>query len=236
MKFLIFTDLHANLAALEKIYDFYQKIRPDRVYFLGDLVGYGHKPKECLDFISTWPDIYLIQGNHDRAASGDFIGLDRYSAFAFNSLLWTQEVLDSAYKKILADLPLCRFYEDIGFVHSSLLNPRKFPYIRSNWRAWLEFFGVKKRIIFSGHTHKIKIWESSGYKIKSVSEVEENKKIFLAKDKRYLIQCGSAGFKNGVAELFIFDFELYSLELYKLKYKPIILKKNETYIEVPNLI
>ncbi len=236
MKILIFGDLHANFAALKEVFTFYKEVKPDRVYFLGDLVGYGTEPKECLDFTLEWKNINLIQGNHDRAVAGDFIGLDRYSSFAFNSLLWTQEVLEDYYKKILNSLPLTLTYEDMGFVHSSFLNPKKFSYIKTNIRAWYELFRTKQKIIFTGHTHKVKIWEKYGYKIKFLGKIQPESKIFLNKKNKYLVQCGSSGFQIGFSDVFVFDVKEYSLQFFKLRYKAKRNKNINFNIEVPTLI
>ena len=69
MRYLVFSDVHANLDALESIVDEIGGLKPDVVVSLGDVVGYGADPGKCIDVVQDHTDI-RIGGNHDLAAAG----------------------------------------------------------------------------------------------------------------------------------------------------------------------
>ena len=95
MRYVVFTDIHANLEALEavlaKIDEIAEKEPIDGIWFLGDLVGYGPNPNECITILRERTDV-IIAGNHDWAAVGK-IDLDDFSAAARISAEWTAEQL-----------------------------------------------------------------------------------------------------------------------------------------------
>ena len=95
MRYAIFSDIHANLEALEavlaKIDEIAEKEPIDAIWFLGDLVGYGPNPNECITTLRERTDV-IIAGNHDWAAVGK-IDLEDFSAAARVSAEWTAEQL-----------------------------------------------------------------------------------------------------------------------------------------------
>src|SRR5438874_13424316 len=95
MRYAIFTDIHANLEALEavlaKIDEIAQKAPIDQIWFLGDLVGYGPNPNECIRLVRERTEV-VIAGNHDWAAVGK-IDLDDFSPAARISAEWTAKQL-----------------------------------------------------------------------------------------------------------------------------------------------
>ena len=107
MRYAIFTDVHANLEALEavlaKIDEIAQQEPIDKIWFLGDLVGYGPNPNECIVKLRERTDV-IIAGNHDWAAVGK-IDLEDFSEAARVSALWTAEQLTEEHRIFLANLP-----------------------------------------------------------------------------------------------------------------------------------
>ena len=107
MRYAVFTDIHANLEALEAVFakiDEIAKTEPiDEIWFLGDLVGYGPNPNECILKLRERTDV-IIAGNHDWAAVGK-IDLEDFSAAARISAEWTAEQLTPEHRDFLANLP-----------------------------------------------------------------------------------------------------------------------------------
>jgi hypothetical protein len=107
MRYAIFTDIHANLEALEavlaKIDDLAQLEPIDQIWFLGDLVGYGPNPNECIDILRDRTDV-IIAGNHDWAAVGK-IDLEDFSEAARISAEWTAKQLTEEHREFLINLP-----------------------------------------------------------------------------------------------------------------------------------
>src|SRR5215469_269578 len=103
MRYAIFTDIHANLEALEtvlaKIDELAQEQPIDQIWFLGDLVGYGPNPNECIETLCARTDV-IIAGNHDWAAVGK-IDLEDFSDAARISAEWTAEQLTKEHREFL---------------------------------------------------------------------------------------------------------------------------------------
>ncbi|MDD4578683.1 MAG: metallophosphoesterase family protein, partial [Anaerolineaceae bacterium] len=76
MRTLILSDIHANLTAFEAVLRAAGEF--DQVWFLGDVVGYGPDPNECIQLLRSQPNLQALLGNHD-AALMDFIAIDRFN-------------------------------------------------------------------------------------------------------------------------------------------------------------
>lgn len=108
-RIIIFSDLHANWEALLALQQ--AEPRPDAVFFLGDMVGYGPDPKRCLDAVRA--DVtHLIGGWHDRAVGNPALGDDnKKGQNEFNTELlaatwaYTRSMLPAADHDYLAGLP-----------------------------------------------------------------------------------------------------------------------------------
>src|SRR2546421_10197846 len=107
MRYAIFTDIHANLEALEavlaKVDEIAEQEPIDQIWFLGDLVGYGPNTNECILKLRERTDV-IIEGNHDWAAVGR-IDLEDFSAAARVSAAWTAEQVTEEEPAFLANLP-----------------------------------------------------------------------------------------------------------------------------------
>jgi len=154
MRYAIFTDIHANLEALEavlaKIDDLAQLEPIDQIWFLGDLVGYGPNPNECIDILRARTDV-IIAGNHDWAAVGK-IDLDDFSEAARISAEWTSKQLTEEHREFLINLPE-RIEKDLcTLVHGSPYGPL-WEYLTSEVLAERSFEYFRTPYCFVGHTH-----------------------------------------------------------------------------------
>lgn len=154
MRYAIFSDIHANLEALEavlaKIDEIAQKEPIDQIWFLGDLVGYGPNPNECISKLREHTNI-IIAGNHDWAAIGK-IDLEDFSPAARISAEWTSEQLTEEHRAFLADLPEKLEIEDCTLVHGSPFGPL-WEYLTSSALAERSFQYFTTRYCLVGHTH-----------------------------------------------------------------------------------
>jgi diadenosine tetraphosphatase ApaH/serine/threonine PP2A family protein phosphatase len=154
MRYAIFTDIHANLEALEavlaKIDELAQEEPVDQIWFLGDLVGYGPNPNECIVKLRERTDV-IIAGNHDWAAVGK-IDLDDFSEAARISAEWTAEQLTEEHRAFLADLPERLEIGDCTLVHGSPYGPL-WEYLTSEALAERSFQYFTSRFCLVGHTH-----------------------------------------------------------------------------------
>ena len=164
MSIAILSDIHGNLPALEAVLDDVKRRRPDRVYCLGDLVGYGAFPNEVIDRILA-ETIPTIMGNYD-----DGVGFDREDCGCAyrdpgeqergqRSLMWTRAHTTPEHKQFLQSLhPNVRFTSDgqrVLLVHGS---PRKMNEYLFEDRPLSSFERLAASsdadVIVFGHTHK----------------------------------------------------------------------------------
>jgi diadenosine tetraphosphatase ApaH/serine/threonine PP2A family protein phosphatase len=154
MRYAIFTDIHANLEALDavlaKIDELAQQEPVDQIWFLGDLVGYGPNPNECIVKLRERTDV-IIAGNHDWAAVGK-IDLDDFSEAARISAEWTAEQLTEEHRAFLADLPERLEIGECTLVHGSPYGPL-WEYLTSEVLAERSFQYFNTRFCLVGHTH-----------------------------------------------------------------------------------
>lgn len=149
MRTLIISDIHANLTALEAVLADAGQF--DNVWCLGDLVGYGPDPNECVERIRELPNLQCIMGNHDAAAVGS-IEVDSFNPEARKTVLWTQETLTPANTEYLKNLPERVPIEDITLVHGSPYKPI-WEYLLDTRSATLNFEYFDTPYCFVGHTH-----------------------------------------------------------------------------------
>ena len=156
MRLLIVSDLHANLAALERIAE-----RADAVAFLGDAVDYGPDPGEAVDWVRRHAT-FAVRGNHDEAvAHGTPTGAaPAWAELAEASARWTRALLEEQDLRFLGGLPLrSRFvFGGARFeaVHAAPLDPL-YRYLppetpEAEWRRQLA--GVEADWLLFGHTHR----------------------------------------------------------------------------------
>ncbi len=154
MRFAIFSDIHANLEALEavlaKIDELAQKEPIEQIWFLGDLVGYGPDPNECIVKLRERTDV-IIAGNHDWAAVGK-IDLEDFSAAARISAEWTAEQLTEEHRTFLTNLPERLEIDECTLVHGSPYGPL-WEYLTSEVLAERSFQYFNSRFCLVGHTH-----------------------------------------------------------------------------------
>ncbi|GAC1662824.1 MAG: hypothetical protein NVS9B9_24570 [Ktedonobacteraceae bacterium] len=154
MRYAVFTDVHANIEALEavlaKIDELAQQEPIDQIWFLGDLVGYGPNPNECIVTLRERTDV-IIAGNHDWAAVGK-IDLEDFSAAARTSAEWTAEQLTEEHREFLTNLPERIHLKECTLVHGSPYGPL-WEYLTSEVLAERSFQYFTSRYCFVGHTH-----------------------------------------------------------------------------------
>ncbi len=148
MRYLIISDIHGNYPALMAVLHTAQPY--DAIWSLGDFVGYGPNPNECIDAIRNG-DHLAVAGNHDWGVLG------RADIFTFNSdarqaLLWTQQELGASETAYLAELPTRLQVGEFLLVHASPRQPLWEYLIEAEVAADI-FQRYDFRIAFVGHTH-----------------------------------------------------------------------------------
>jgi diadenosine tetraphosphatase ApaH/serine/threonine PP2A family protein phosphatase len=149
MRILIISDIHANLTALEAVLnaaDVY-----DAVWCLGDIVGYGPDPNECIERVQALPGLKCLLGNHDAAAIGE-IDLEAFNRDAKLSANWTQKTVTEKNLSFLRSLPKRVTEGDVTLVHGSPRNP-VWEYLLDPSVVLTNFGHFDTHYCLAGHTH-----------------------------------------------------------------------------------
>jgi predicted phosphodiesterase len=152
MKYGILGDIHANLEALEAVLEEMEKQGVEQYISVGDLVGYGANPVECVDFVRQKLKAVVVAGNHDFAAV-DKLNIDFFNAYARESALWTRKTLPEDHKQYIRSLKLVEYCDNFTVVHSTLYSPELFEYIQTSYDAHLSFEQQTTPLSFMGHSH-----------------------------------------------------------------------------------
>jgi len=187
MRYAIFSDVHSNLEAFTAVVEFYRNQRVDEFIFLGDIVGYGADPCECVSILKDLGAVSLC-GNHDLVMVDKF-DLNYFNPNAIAAVRWTKPRLREEDKEFLSLLPLMQEKEDFVCVHGSLDRPAEFRYVKNSDDAAKNFSILEKKILFVGHSHYQWVCESSADMItENTDEV-----IKISPRSRYIINVGSIG-------------------------------------------
>jgi diadenosine tetraphosphatase ApaH/serine/threonine PP2A family protein phosphatase len=217
MRYLLISDIHGNLEALDATLAAAEDLDPCQIMCLGDVVGYGADPAECLDTVGNHANL-ILAGNHDLAVAG-LIPYDDFNAIAKKSVAWTRDSLTPEDRELLGNLPLQYIDGDYCFTHASPMDPMEFHYIRTLDDVAGVFNHIGQRFCFVGHTHLpvlVRLDEKSG----KMEVVRENK-IELDDNCRYFVNVGSIGQprdNNPDACMVVFDEEAATLEFLRVPY------------------
>ena len=148
MKYGIISDIHSNLEALNIVLSNLKDI--DKLICLGDIVGYGPNPNECVEVIKNL-SIPTVAGNHDKAVIGE-LSIEWFNRDAADAVRWTQIEISGKNLEYLKSLPIHLDFENFEIVHGSLREPVE-EYITSIFEAMPTFEKMKKPLLFVGHTH-----------------------------------------------------------------------------------
>ncbi len=189
MRFAVISDVHANLEALKSVLSEIERKNIKEIYFIGDAVGYGPDPNECVEILSNKCKV-LIAGNHDWAVL-DLTDTSYFNDYARVAVEWTKEVLTEKNKNILREFPLIHEdpERDSFFVHSTPSNPQEWNYILNLRDAEIAFHLFNNKICFLGHSHQPFIIE----KTPSGELLVYKNNTVIKKASRYIINAGSVG-------------------------------------------
>ncbi len=187
MKTAIISDVHANLEALQAVLKAVDERGASRILCLGDVVGYGGSPNECLNLVRERCQMVLL-GNHDSAASGGGEAA-RFNPNAKAAALWTAKVLTHENRDYLRGLALSRHVEPYFYVHASPAAPRDWEYIFDRFDAEPQFQFFTEHACFIGHTHQPAIFERSASGCASLPPDP----LRFDPMRRYIVNVGSVG-------------------------------------------
>ena len=150
MRVAVISDIHGNAHALDAVLAAVARERPDALWCLGDLVGYGPRPNRCTSLVAAHADICLA-GNHDLGVLGT-IDIDEFSHDAAASAHWTRDVLEPEARDFLAGLSPERVTARAALYHASPRSP-VWEYVVSAEAAEAALADTTAPVVLVGHSH-----------------------------------------------------------------------------------
>ena len=207
MKIAVISDIHSNVQALLAALSDIDSRGIHQIYCLGDIVGYGGSPNECVDLIRQRASA-IVLGNHDQAALKPSDG-NYFTKPGKIAAEWTNKVLTDQNRQFLASLPFTAEAGICTLAHASPNVPPAWQYVDSIEAARAQFAHFATELCFIGHTHVPAIC------------AEDLKTFKFKKDLRFLINVGSIGQpRDGNSHLSygILDTDAWSYENIRIPY------------------
>ena len=217
MRILIFSDIHSNLAALETVLKAASEQGYDRVWCLGDIVGYGPAPNECVAQVRNL-EALSVAGNHDWGALGK-IPLEDFNPDAQAAALWTRDQLTPENVAYLDGQAKMRVEGNITLAHGS---PR-FPiweYIQLPSIATANFAHFDTAYCLVGHTHVPAVFRALNNRGVEMFLPQSDAPVPLG-EERLIVNPGSVGQPrdgDSRASYALLDSEAGTIQFHRVEY------------------
>jgi diadenosine tetraphosphatase ApaH/serine/threonine PP2A family protein phosphatase len=189
MKYLVISDVHANLEALEAAL---AHVECDAMLVLGDLVGYGADPNAVVERVRGLAPLALVRGNHDKVGSG-IDGVESFNHLARRAISWTASVLTPSNREWLAALPKGPHVVDdfVEICHGAPGDEDEYIFDYLDARRAIEM--SRRPLCLFGHTHVPAVFRLQGEMTPVTPERGASTTIQLDSGARYLVNCGAVG-------------------------------------------
>jgi len=214
MKFAILADIHGNLEALQAVLEDARKQGCTHYACIGDVVGYGANPKECLDIIRSM-GMPCVKGNHDEYCSIEE-DAEGFNPLAAEAVMWTRQQLSEEDRQWLRDLRYVRMVTNFTIVHATLDAPQRWGYVFDKLAAAASFPYQNTPVCFFGHTHV-----PVAFVRDSMVRGGTYSKFKIEPGKKYFINVGAVGQPrdgNPKAAYVVYDVDEGTVELRRLDY------------------
>lgn len=188
MKIGFFSDVHANWEALSACLKDFEKQGLNKLFFLGDAVGYGADPNLVVQKINEICEIKIL-GNHDAAVIGR-LSPEYFNHYAQKSFYHTQKVLTQDNFKLLENFSISSEWDKFFLVHALPNDPESWGYILTLGDAEENFDSFQTQVCLIGHSHRPVIVEKQGDK--RAVQVRSDTLVF-DQNCRYIVNVGSVG-------------------------------------------
>ena len=187
MRYAVIADIHGNLEALQVVLADIKEQKCTHVVCLGDVVGYGANPKECLDIIRGM-NIPVVKGNHDEYIGVD-VNPDGFNDAAAEAVTWSRAQLTEDDRKWLRELKYFRLVANFSIVHATLDAPQRWGYVFEKLEAAASFTYQNTQVCFFGHTHVPRAY----IRDHQVHTIEGWDALPIEPGKKYFLNAGSVG-------------------------------------------
>ena len=216
MKTLVISDIHANLSALDAVLNDAGEF--DAVWCLGDVVGYGPDPNECIERIRNLPQLTCLLGNHD-AAMIDRVDIDSFNLEARIAVEWTKSVLTPSSWEFIRALRPMMTVNGQTLVHGSPRYP-VWEYLLDTQNVAENFDFFETPYCFVGHTHLPVVYSLDNEHQMPGYLIPEDRQV-VQLEQRAIVNPGSVGQprdRNPLASYALFDTDAHTLEFRRVAY------------------
>lgn len=235
MRALILSDIHANFEALTAVLDdAVTRGGFDAIWCLGDLVGYGPDPRDCLELLGTY-DVLAVTGNHDMVAAGKMSSED-FNGAAKAAIRWTAGRLTEEEREFLAGLPEVTEVQDFTLVHGSLRAPVE-EYLLGPEAGESTLRRMKTRFCLVGHSHIPFICRETGGP--PLFQQFTEGQVFRLGQERLIINPGCVGQprdRDPRPSYAIYDSETLTLERHRVHYSIAATQRKMTDAKLPRYL
>jgi predicted phosphodiesterase len=183
----ILSDIHANLLALEAVLADIESQGIRELLCLGDVVGYGAQPAECIERLRALGFLSILRGNHDAYAASE-VDPPNVSPETLEGIRWTRARLSPENRGWLGALPLTWQGGDCEAVHAALPHPEAWDYVLEPSAAARHFVHQRQRICFIGHSHLPAMFVERENRVLDITSLES-----IRPDRKQVINVGSVG-------------------------------------------
>lgn len=216
MKAAILSDIHSNLEALQIVIRDIKRRRIKSIFCLGDLVGYGANPNECVEITMKEAKI-VVAGNHDWAAL-EKTDISTFNPVAADAIRWTKQNINKTRLNQLNRLKFTATVDNLLLVHATPETPEQWKYVFSleDFKQQFQFF--KSQLCFIGHSHipGAAFQDANGY-----ADLIVDNPFPLIESRRYIVNVGSVGQPRDFdprTTYAIYDGNKHAVEIVRLNY------------------
>ncbi len=214
MKYAVIADIHGNLEALQVVLDDARSQKCTHYCCVGDVVGYGANPRECLEIVRRM-NMPCVKGNHDEYCSSEE-ELEGFNPHAAEAVQWTRKQLSDDDRRWLRDLKYVRLVASFSMVHATLDQPERWGYVFDKLMAAASFTYQNTSVCFFGHTHV-----PVAFIRDSMVRGGTYSKFRVEPGRKYFVNVGSVGQprdNNPKAAYVVYDLNEGSIEIRRLDY------------------
>lgn len=217
MRYLILSDIHSNIEALTAVLSDAMDKNIGEVVCLGDFVGYGANPSECVETFAALPKARAVLGNHDAAVI-DTSQRELFNPVARAGILYSEANLTDEGREYLRELPMVIDVDsEFVAVHSSPFRPEAWVYVVEPLEAADAFHAMTPTVAFIGHTHFPAVHSNNG----SVTPLSPEDSVKVNAHKKIIVNVGSVGQPrdgDSRSAYVIYDSESKTIKIHRVEY------------------
>jgi len=190
MRYLVLSDIHANLEALDAVLS--HDSACDAIVVLGDLVGYGADPNRVVERVRDLAPRAIVRGNHDKVGAG-VEGVESFNHLAKKAIAWTATALTPVNRAWLAGLPKGPHVVDdlLEICHGAPSDEDEYIFDYMDAKRAIDV--AARPLCLFGHTHVPAAFRLQGEMLPVTPERSSSATIGLDAEARYLVNCGAVG-------------------------------------------